>query len=196
MKTKIILDIGCGKNKTEGAIGIDKLPLKGVDIVYDITKIPYPLKSEFVDIIICKNILEHIRDIIPVMEEFHRLLKPKGLLIVNSPHGKTLRYLGDPTHERPITCSTMNYFLPDYPYNYYTKARFKIVKIDLEKIPPKAGIFYNFYRFIWNYVITYLWEKRVWPMEKILCFLGFNFSIEFKLEKVLANMDNKSKVNV
>jgi len=182
---KIILDIGCGKNKTKGAIGIDRIHLEGVDLVYDITKAAHPLKSEIGDKIICDNLLEHIRDIIPVMEELHRILKPKGILIINSPHGKTLRYLGDPTHVTPITCSTMNYFLPDYPYNFYTKARFKILKIDLVKIPrlEHSGITQNLYRIIWNSFIVFLWNKRLWQMEKILCVLGFNFSIEFKLAK-------------
>jgi len=181
---EIILDIGCGKNKSEDSIGIDHIPLEGVDLIFDITKIPYPLKNDIVDMIICKNVMEHIKNFIAVMEEFYRVLKPNGKLIIDSPHGRTLRYLGDPTHERPITCSTMNYFLPGYSYNYYTKARFRILKVDLERIPSGSGIFYNFYRFIWNYVITYLWNKRMWCMEKILSFLCFNFSLEFKLEKV------------
>ena len=181
----IILDVGCGRMKSQGAIGIDKICLPGVDLVCDLTFISHPLKNSKVDKIICRHILEHVRNIIPVMEEFHRVLKPGGKLIIIAPHGRTLRFLGDPTHERPITCSTMNYFLPDYPYNFYSKARFKILKIGLVALPriEGSGVFFNIGRIWWNYIVLFLWKKRVWLMERILCLLCCDFSIEFELEK-------------
>ena len=49
-----------------------------------------------------------------------------------APHGGTRRFLGDPTHKTAITCTTFNYFLPEYHYNFYGKARFRVEGIDLD----------------------------------------------------------------
>ena len=35
-KQKVQLDIGCGKNKKEGFIGVDQYPMEGVDVVMDV----------------------------------------------------------------------------------------------------------------------------------------------------------------
>ena len=41
-----MLDIGCGLRKVEGSVGMDKFKLKGVDVVHDMEKIPYPFKAK------------------------------------------------------------------------------------------------------------------------------------------------------
>ena len=46
-----ILDLGCGDNKVEGAVGLDNIALPEVDIVHDLLSFPYPLKDEAFDII-------------------------------------------------------------------------------------------------------------------------------------------------
>ena len=40
-----ILDLGCGKNKIKGSIGLDNVPLNNVDIVHDLLSVPYPLQG-------------------------------------------------------------------------------------------------------------------------------------------------------
>ena len=40
-----ILDLGCGDNKVEGAIGLDNIALSEVDIVHDLLNFPYPIKT-------------------------------------------------------------------------------------------------------------------------------------------------------
>ena len=44
-----ILDLGCGKNKIKGSIGLDNVSLDDVDIVHDILNIPYPLEDNYFD---------------------------------------------------------------------------------------------------------------------------------------------------
>lgn len=39
------LTIGCGKKIEEGYINLDKIALKGVDIVWDLDKFPYPFED-------------------------------------------------------------------------------------------------------------------------------------------------------
>lgn len=54
---KVILDVGCGPNKTPGAVGIDALPLEGVDVVHNLNQFPYPFESNHFEYtaIMCSN---------------------------------------------------------------------------------------------------------------------------------------------
>jgi hypothetical protein len=107
-----------------------------------------------------------------MMTHAHRVLKPHGTLEIETPHGATLRYLGDPTHCSPITCATFHYFEPGYAYNYYTTARFITERIDLGMQPsPLRGC--------WRL----LWRKRMWTTERLLVWLGRDFSLRAVLRK-------------
>lgn len=50
---------------------------------YDITSLP--LNDSFVDLIVCYHILEHIDDDAKAMHELYRVLKPKGIALVQTP---------------------------------------------------------------------------------------------------------------
>jgi hypothetical protein len=45
------LDIGCGKSKTSGCIGIDRVTLPGVDVVHDLDQFPWPFPDDEFSII-------------------------------------------------------------------------------------------------------------------------------------------------
>ena len=62
--------------------------LQPIDYVCDITKIPLPNAS--LDAILCTEVLEHVLDPMAVLEEFARLLKPEGRLLLSAPHGTAL----------------------------------------------------------------------------------------------------------
>ncbi|MDN3725175.1 class I SAM-dependent methyltransferase [Aequorivita sp. SDUM287046] len=53
------------------------------DYKYDITKIP--LENDYFNLIICYHILEHIEDDKSAMGELHRVLKPSGTCIIQTP---------------------------------------------------------------------------------------------------------------
>lgn len=59
-KGGIRLDIGCGENKNAGFVGIDILPLKGVDIVHNIEITPWPLPADSVLMATASHLLEHL----------------------------------------------------------------------------------------------------------------------------------------
>jgi len=54
-----------------------------IDIVSDITAIPVPDAS--FDAVLCTEVLEHVSDPIPALQELERVLKPGGTLIVTAP---------------------------------------------------------------------------------------------------------------
>jgi predicted SAM-dependent methyltransferase len=88
MKTLVIGSLGW--DKQENVVRVDIVP-EWADVVCDITK-GIPLKDESFDSIDCSHILEHIQlneDYKFVWNEMYRLLKPGGLLYVETPHKDT-----------------------------------------------------------------------------------------------------------
>jgi SAM-dependent methyltransferase len=61
-----------------------------IDIVCDITSIPEP-DSTF-DAILCSEVLEHVPDPIRALDEFVRLLKPGGKLILTAPFASLVHF--------------------------------------------------------------------------------------------------------
>jgi predicted SAM-dependent methyltransferase len=82
----IKLDIACGDAKREGYIGIDQSPNSDADIIRDIEKECLPFCDCSIDAIFSKHTLEHINNIIFVMNEFWRVLKPNSELEISVPH--------------------------------------------------------------------------------------------------------------
>ena len=74
-----ILDLGCGKRKQKGAIGIDISKDTDADVIYDLNSIPYPFPDNEFDYIYANNIIEHLLDVIEAMEELHRISKNGGV---------------------------------------------------------------------------------------------------------------------
>lgn len=61
----IRLDIGCGSDKLEGHVGIDILPLPGVDIVHNLEQFPWPLPDECCSTAQSMHLVEHITPTAP-----------------------------------------------------------------------------------------------------------------------------------
>jgi SAM-dependent methyltransferase len=59
-KQGVRLDLGCGQSKMPGFIGMDNRPLENVDVVWDVTKFPYPLPSDSCQLVMASHLLEHI----------------------------------------------------------------------------------------------------------------------------------------
>lgn len=106
-KTKVVpslkLDLGCGKAKKEGFVGVDCRKFPGVDQVADLTK-PWPWKSNSVDEVHASHFLEHLTGMqrAHFANELYRVLKPggsKATIIV--PHWLSCRAYGDVTHQWP-----------------------------------------------------------------------------------------------
>lgn len=127
----ILLDIGCGANKNPGFTGMDKRKLKGVDIVHDIEKFPWPLANESCLQVVGSHIVEHIKPwlMIDFMNEIWRVMKPKGRLALAMPYGVSFGFVQDPTHCNPCNEATWQYFDPGFPlYNIYQPKPWKILK--------------------------------------------------------------------
>lgn len=127
----IKLNLGCGHKKIDGFIGIDRVKTEAADLVYDLNLIPYPFAADSVIEIAADNVLEHLNDVVAVMEELYRLCQNGALLKINLPYYKSSGAFTDPTHKHFFTENSFQYFNPEHEYHFYTGARFKILKMKL-----------------------------------------------------------------
>jgi len=110
------LDLGCGGSKTHpDVIGIDLIPRGSVgktggqrgvvsqaDIAADVTFLP--IRDNSIDYIIARHILEHLRDCVLALNEWVRVLKPSGKIILICPDDEKLDTIFlDPTHKHVFT---------------------------------------------------------------------------------------------
>ncbi len=127
-----VLDLGCGNRKRPGAVGIDINSRTAADVIHDLNVFPYPLADSSFDEIYLDNTLEHLDDVIRVMEEVHRICKPGGLVKVIVPYFRSPWAFIDPTHKHYFTVNSFAYFDPDdiicQRYDY-TLTRFKIENV-------------------------------------------------------------------
>ena len=75
---KKILDVGCGTNKVEGAIGLDYNPLTGADVIHDLGVIPYPFEDNEFDKVVSRHVVEHVPDVMAFVTELYRITKNGG----------------------------------------------------------------------------------------------------------------------
>jgi SAM-dependent methyltransferase len=110
------LDIGCGPNRRPGFIGVDIAESTGADIVMNMETQNLPFEDNSVDEIVCSHFLEHVHNLIPIMNECHRVLKPRGVMVIYVPIYPSIQAFQDPTHVRFFTQMTLSYFDEKNPY--------------------------------------------------------------------------------
>jgi len=106
------LDIGCGKNKKAGFIGIDQYAMEGVDVVMDVRS-RWDYADDSVDEVHSSHFVEHLTagERVHFYNELHRVLKPRGRATIIVPHWASNRAYGDPTHQWPPVSEMSFYYL-------------------------------------------------------------------------------------
>jgi ubiquinone/menaquinone biosynthesis C-methylase UbiE len=129
----VVLELGCGPNKTPGRIGIDRIDLPGVDIVADIDQGLGFLPDGSVDAIYSESFFEHVNDLEALVREVARVLKPDGYNWLFVPHFSNPHYYSDYTHKSFFGLYTLRYFCGDDDQlrrkvpNFYSDVRIRVV---------------------------------------------------------------------
>ena len=126
------LNLGCGNKIMKGYINLDSVKLDGVDVIHNLDKYPWPFKDNTFTEIYADNILEHLDSMITPVEEIWRITKNKGLVKIIVPIAPSVWAFCDPTHKQFYTYFTFNYFTENSALNYYSKARFNILKVKIK----------------------------------------------------------------
>lgn len=116
----IRINLACGQVKIEGFVGIDKTKTDATDIISDLETVPWPIPDNCVDELLCSHFIEHVRDLIPFMDEIHRIMKSPWInkdgervtskVTIIAPYYANMRAIQDPTHVRSICEATFLYF--------------------------------------------------------------------------------------
>lgn len=122
--SKMKLDIGCGKKKQDGYIGIDVLELEGVDLIGDLRVAPWRLKRASdgtsmvlkdgsVSEVYSNHFLEHLTGLerVSFFNELYRVMEVGAEARIITPHWSHERAYGDPTHQWPPITSMMYFYL-------------------------------------------------------------------------------------
>lgn len=109
MDKLIKVELGCGKTKSEGYIGIDRFPLPGVDIVADLND-KIPIEDNSVDVLFACHSLEHFKDIKHIMQEIYRICKPNAIIHILAPYYNTTTNLANYYHMQVFNEETFRFF--------------------------------------------------------------------------------------
>ena len=101
------LNMGCGQNKINGYLNIDKHSECEPDLQFDLEKFPWPFKTSEVNEVLFNHSLEHIgantNIFLNIMKELYRVCNNDAKIQINVPHPRHDNYINDPTHVRIIT---------------------------------------------------------------------------------------------
>jgi SAM-dependent methyltransferase len=126
-QSSLVLHVGSGRKKLKGAVTLDINPRCEPDVVWDLDVFPYPFPDSTFDAIMCAHVIEHLDNVISVMEQLHRIAKPGGRVWIRVPHYTSLNFNTDPTHRHAFSSRSFDYLCLDtdlVSYDYST-ARFR-----------------------------------------------------------------------
>lgn len=108
------LNLGCGFNKVDSYVNVDKSELVQPDEIVDLDIFPWKWKDDEFEHIVAKDILEHIgkdsNDFVTLIKEMYRITSNGGIWEIQFPHWRCDIALDDPTHKRLITFNMFNLF--------------------------------------------------------------------------------------
>ena len=171
------LDVGCGNNKIPGAVGIDLVPGTQADIVHDLNVTPWPLQDNQFEFVRLWSVVEHLRDLVAVVNEVYRVSRPGATVIIGTPHFSSVNAYSDPTHAHLLSSSFMDYFIEgtelSTSFGFYSSARVRLEERRVTLSP------------MWSKLrITRVMNRMLGAYETYLCGIIRGADIQLKLTVV------------
>jgi predicted SAM-dependent methyltransferase len=104
------IDLGCGRAPRPGYEGVDRLAMPGVDVVRDIDRHGLPFSDSTITHVWSSHFLEHVHDLVFVMNEIHRVCCDDALVELAVPTLLGPWAAADPTHVRLFNARSFQYF--------------------------------------------------------------------------------------
>lgn len=173
-----ILNLGSGKLDSisyDEVVNLDITNYDGVDVVWDLNKLPLPFKDNEFGEILAYSILEHV-NYVPLMDELYRILKKGGVIKIRVPHFTYVEAYADPTHINHFSYLTFFYFKKglkrDYPFCKFSDFGGKIT-------------FQKRLIFPWNYILEWFVNlndgtKKLYEKTPLRIFPAANLEVWLK----------------
>lgn len=101
------LNLGCGFNKRDGYVNVDKFADCGPNEVVDLERIPWPWPDDSADEVVMNHVLEHLGATpdcyFAIWRELYRVCRHDARLRITVPHPRHDSFVNDPTHVRAVT---------------------------------------------------------------------------------------------
>lgn len=124
-----ILDVGCGRNKVPGAVGLDSNPKTDADVIHDLGVVPYPFRDNEFDEVVGRHVVEHLPDVMAFIAELHRITRPGGRIKLVTPHYTNPDWPSDLTHRNHFNSYSFQNFIADRKlFPFYTELELKPVR--------------------------------------------------------------------
>jgi len=187
-----ILDVGCGANKTEGAVGLDNNPRTAADVIHDLGDLPYPFADNEFDLVVSNHVIEHVPDVMAFIGELHRVTRPGGRIKLITPHYTNPYWANDPTHRNHINSYTFNTFVPGREvFDFYTEIQLKPVDcyVSLLGLWRALGIEFLINLDRKSYKMRFL--RKFWEQYLSYIIRGKELWFEFEVTKNIHHRDTE-----
>jgi SAM-dependent methyltransferase len=94
------LDLGCGRQKMPGFVGLDRFALPGVDVVADLDLPTLPFRDDSFDVIYAFHSLEHVANLQATMKEVWRVGRPGAQVCIGAPYWAQGLNVANPYHKQ------------------------------------------------------------------------------------------------
>ena len=150
-------NMGCGHNKLQGYLNVDRAPECAPDEVWNLEKTPWPWQDCAAEEVVFNHSLEHLGGdpevFLAIMKELYRISAPGAVIKINAPHPRHDNFLGDPTHVRIISPQVLSLFskklndewqrigAANSPLAHYTGVDFEIASVVTNLDEPYSTLF-------------------------------------------------------
>ncbi len=166
------LDLGCGINKLAGAIGVDRNPRAAPDVLADIDRGHLPFRDSSVAEVRLIHVIEHVASVMNTVEEAHRVLRPGGLLRIETPHCTDASSFADPTHRWHLNTFSFRYFTEPSDYRYYSECQFRQRRLQVKTLRLWRLLGFELainhsrtFRKFWEYYLSHLVRGKAMAFE-------------------------------
>jgi|SRR6185503_8741170 len=163
-----VLELGCGQKKiVSHSTSVDVNPRSRADIIHDLNSVPYPFADNSFDIVIAEHVLEHLDNVIRVVEEVHRISRPSGLFCVEVPHFSSSEFFTDPTHRHAFSSRSFDYFVPgtDLHAFRYSDATFRKLSTHISGLNRHVERWVNRHSLFYERRMAFLYPAHVIRFE-------------------------------
>lgn len=169
------IDLGCGPNKRSGALGADHYAYPGVDLVFNLDEMPWPIKSDSFDKVFAHHVIEHVGSIPKFMSEIHRIARKDASVKIVTPHFSSVDSWKDPTHRWHLSARWHTVFCEPQKYLHAQMPGFA-------EISTEVAFSSNFIN-IWPRLIIRMAGIKAWEKRNAFKYPAKNISTELRVLK-------------